>query len=68
MPVFDHEQHDGVNLLARLGSASNEHPGYPHGNPPCSLVCWLDCTGSAGFGGMWVGQGRTESGTARVDW
>ena len=31
--VVDHEQHDGVNLSARLGSASNKHPGYPPGNP-----------------------------------
>ncbi len=66
--VVDHEQHDGLNLLARLGSASNEHPGYPHGNPFGSLVCWLNCTGSAGFVGMWMGQGRAGSGTTQVDW
>jgi len=62
--VVDHEQHDGLNLLARLGSASNEHPGYPPGNPPCSLGYWLDCTGSAGFDGIRMGQGRAGNGTA----
>ena len=33
MMLFDHEQHDGVNLLARLGSASNEQSWVPAWEP-----------------------------------